>query len=210
RLQAMVRVVLPLAAPGLLAAGLFCFTLSWNEFLYALIFIADDSLKTLPVGLSEFVVSDFAFWGQLMAAAALASLPVIVVYIYLHKYMVQGLTAGGGEGGAGTTAPPEAGGIKKTDPRCLALRVSAPRVRTSNDAVSPPASWRRCSSGSPSAAATSPRCPSAPPTPSRRSTSHSSPRSITDRPVLRRRNRPAPASSSAAASTLKSIRSVPS
>ena len=48
RVQAMVRVVLPLAAPGLLAAGLFCFTLSWNEFLYALIFIADDSLKTLP------------------------------------------------------------------------------------------------------------------------------------------------------------------
>jgi len=98
RVQAMVRVVLPLAAPGLLAAGLFCFTLSWNEFLYALIFIADDSLKTLPVGLSEFVVSDFAFWGQLMAAAALASLPVIVVYIYLHKYMVQGLTAGAVKG----------------------------------------------------------------------------------------------------------------
>ncbi|HEY7037729.1 MAG TPA: carbohydrate ABC transporter permease [Methylomirabilota bacterium] len=98
RVQALVYVVLPLAAPGLLAAGLFCFTLSWNEFLYALIFIADDSLKTLPVGLSEFVVSDFAFWGQLMAAAALASLPVIVVYIYLHKYMVQGLTAGAVKG----------------------------------------------------------------------------------------------------------------
>jgi multiple sugar transport system permease protein len=98
RVQALVHVVLPLAAPGLLAAGLFCFTLSWNEFLYALIFIADDSLKTLPVGLAEFVVSDFAFWGQLMAAAALASLPVIVVYIYLHKYMVQGLTAGAVKG----------------------------------------------------------------------------------------------------------------
>ena len=98
RVQALVHVVLPLAAPGLLAAGLFCFTLSWNEFLYALIFIADDSLKTLPVGLSEFVVSDFAFWGQLMAAATLASLPVIVVYIYLHKYMVQGLTAGAVKG----------------------------------------------------------------------------------------------------------------
>jgi multiple sugar transport system permease protein len=98
RVQALVRVVLPLAAPGLLAAGLFCFTLSWNEFLYALIFIADDSLKTLPVGLAEFVVSDFAFWGQLMAAATLASLPVIVVYIYLHKYMVQGLTAGAVKG----------------------------------------------------------------------------------------------------------------
>jgi multiple sugar transport system permease protein len=98
RIQALLRVVLPLAAPGLLAAGLFCFTLSWNEFLYALIFIGDDSLKTLPVGLSEFVVSDFAFWGQLMAAAALASLPVIVVYVYLHKYMVQGLTAGAVKG----------------------------------------------------------------------------------------------------------------
>jgi multiple sugar transport system permease protein len=98
RLGALRRIVLPLAAPGLLAAGLFCFTLSWNEFLYALIFIGDDSLKTLPVGLSEFVVSDFAFWGQLMAAAALASLPVIVVYVYLHKYMVQGLTAGAVKG----------------------------------------------------------------------------------------------------------------
>lgn len=98
RLQALRRIVLPLATPGLLAAGLFCFTLSWNEFLYALIFIADDSLKTLPVGLSEFVVSDFAFWGQLMAAAALASVPVIVVYIYLHKYMVHGLTAGAVKG----------------------------------------------------------------------------------------------------------------
>jgi multiple sugar transport system permease protein len=98
RLQTLRRIVPPLAAPGLLAAGLFCFTLSWNEFLYALIFIADDSLRTLPVGLSEFVVSDFAFWGQLMAAAALASLPVVLVYIYLHKYMVSGLTAGAVKG----------------------------------------------------------------------------------------------------------------
>ena len=56
------------------------------------------SLRTLPVGLSEFVVSDFAFWGQLMAAAALASLPVVLVYIYLHKYMVSGLTAGAVKG----------------------------------------------------------------------------------------------------------------
>ena len=59
---------------------------------------ADDSLRTLPVGLSEFVVSDFAFWGQLMAAAALASAPVVLVYIYLHKYMVSGLTAGAVKG----------------------------------------------------------------------------------------------------------------
>jgi len=98
RMQALLRVLLPLAAPGIVASAIFAFTLSWNEFLYALIFIGDDSLKTLPVGLSEFVVSDFAFWGQLMAAAALASSPVIVVYVYLHKYMVQGLTAGAVKG----------------------------------------------------------------------------------------------------------------
>src|SRR5207245_10331561 len=97
-LQRLWTSVLRLRAPGLLAAGHFCFTLSWNEFLYALIVIADDSLRTLPVGLSEFVVSDFALWGQLMAAAALASLPVVLVYIYLHKYMVSGLTAGAVKG----------------------------------------------------------------------------------------------------------------
>jgi len=98
RFGAFRRVILPLAAPGVLAASLYAFTQAWNEFLYALIFIADDNLRTLPVGLSEFVVSDFAFWGQLMAAAALASLPVVVVYIYLHKYMVGGLTAGAVKG----------------------------------------------------------------------------------------------------------------
>src|SRR5262249_14468381 len=98
RLQTLRRIVLPLAAPGLLAAGLFCFTLSWNEFLYALIFIADDSLRTLPVGLSEFVVSDFAFWGQLMAAAALAGARVVIVHIDLHKDVVSAPPAGAGRG----------------------------------------------------------------------------------------------------------------
>ena len=85
RLGAMFRVILPLALPGIVTALIFTF-------------IADDNLRTLPVGLSEFVVSDFAFWGQLMAAAALASLPVVLVYIYLHKYMVSGLTAGAVKG----------------------------------------------------------------------------------------------------------------
>src|SRR3989454_12039842 len=85
RVQAMVRVVLPLAAPGLLAAGVFCFTRSRNEFLYAVIFIADDSLNALPVRLSEVGVPDFAFLGQLLAAAAPAALPVSLDYIYLHK-----------------------------------------------------------------------------------------------------------------------------
>jgi multiple sugar transport system permease protein len=98
RSQAFVRIILPLSTPGLLAAGLFCFTLSWNEFLYALIFISSDKLRTLPVGLNEFLTSDVAFWGQLMAAAFLASVPVVVFYVYLQKYMIQGLTAGAVKG----------------------------------------------------------------------------------------------------------------
>jgi multiple sugar transport system permease protein len=98
RLQAFVRVVLPLAVPGILAAGLFCFTLAWNEFLYALIFISSDRLRTLPVGLNEFLTADVYNWGQLMGAAFLAALPVVVFYIYLQKYMIQGLTAGAVKG----------------------------------------------------------------------------------------------------------------
>lgn len=98
RTQAFVRVLLPLSAPGILAAGLFCFTLAWNEFLYALIFISSDRLRTLPVGLNEFLTADVYNWGQLMGATFLAALPVVVFYIYLQKYMIQGLTAGAVKG----------------------------------------------------------------------------------------------------------------
>jgi multiple sugar transport system permease protein len=98
RTQAFVRVILPLATPGILAAGLFCFTLAWNEFLYALIFISSDRLRTLPVGLNEFLTADVYNWGQLMGATFLAALPVAIFYIYLQKYMIQGLTAGAVKG----------------------------------------------------------------------------------------------------------------
>jgi multiple sugar transport system permease protein len=96
--QAFVRVILPLATPGILAAGLFCFTLAWNEFLYALIFISSDRLRTLPVGLNEFLTADVYNWGQLMGATFLAALPVVIFYIYLQKYMIQGLMAGAVKG----------------------------------------------------------------------------------------------------------------
>jgi multiple sugar transport system permease protein len=98
RTQAFARVILPLATPGILAAGLFCFTLAWNEFLYALIFISSDRLRTLPVGLNEFLTADVYNWGQLMGATFLAALPVVIFYIYLQKYMIQGLTAGAVKG----------------------------------------------------------------------------------------------------------------
>jgi multiple sugar transport system permease protein len=98
RFGAFVRVVLPLAAPGVLAAGLYAFTQAWNEFLYALVFITDVKLRTLPVGLSTFITGDVYGWGFLMAGAVLTTLPVIAAYVYLQKYMVEGLTAGSVKG----------------------------------------------------------------------------------------------------------------
>jgi len=98
RFGAFARVVLPLAAPGVLAAALYAFTQAWNEFLYALVFITDGRLRTLPVGLASFITGDVYGWGYLMAGAVLTTLPVIAAYIYLQKYMVEGLTAGSVKG----------------------------------------------------------------------------------------------------------------
>jgi multiple sugar transport system permease protein len=98
RFGAFRRIILPLAAPGVLAAGLFAFTQAWNEFLYALVFISDVKQRTLPVGLSTFITGDVYGWGYLMAGAVLTTLPVILVYTYLQRYMVEGLTAGSVKG----------------------------------------------------------------------------------------------------------------
>jgi len=98
RFGAFWRILLPLAAPGLLAAALYAFTQAWNEFLYALVFITNVKLRTLPVGLSSFITGDVYGWGYLMAGAVLTTLPVIAAYIYLQKDMVEGLTAGSVKG----------------------------------------------------------------------------------------------------------------
>jgi multiple sugar transport system permease protein len=98
RFGAFYRIVLPLSAPGVLAAALYAFTQAWNEFLYALVFITDARLRTLPVGLASFITGDVYGWGYLMSGAVLTTLPVIAAYIYLQKYMVEGLTAGSVKG----------------------------------------------------------------------------------------------------------------
>ncbi|MGE5262644.1 MAG: carbohydrate ABC transporter permease [Acidobacteriota bacterium] len=99
RLQAMIRIVLPLALPGLLSVGIFSFTLSWNEFIYALVFLSDASIKTIPVGVtSELIRGDSFFWGELMAGALLGSVPVALIYSFFVEYFVAGLTAGAVKG----------------------------------------------------------------------------------------------------------------
>ena len=99
RFQAMLRVVLPLSVPGLLSAGIFAFTLSQNEFLYALIFLTRSDIRTVPVAaIAELIRGDVFFWGQLMAAALLGSIPVAIIYSFFVEHYVAGLTAGAVKG----------------------------------------------------------------------------------------------------------------
>ena len=93
RWQAMLYIVIPVALPGILSAGIFAFTLSWNEFIYALVFLSSPEQKTVPVGVvSELIRGDVFFWGPLMAGALLGSIPVAIVYSFFVEHYVAGLT----------------------------------------------------------------------------------------------------------------------
>jgi len=93
RWQILVRIILPLAVPGLISAGIFAFTLSWNEFIYALTFVSSSEVKTVPVGvITELVEGDVYHWGSLMAGALFGSLPVAILYSFFVEYYVSGLT----------------------------------------------------------------------------------------------------------------------
>jgi len=93
RWQILTKIVLPLAVPGLISAGIFAFTLSWNEFIYALTFVSSSEVKTVPVGVvTELVEGDVYHWGPLMAGALLGSLPVAFIYSFFVEYYVSGLT----------------------------------------------------------------------------------------------------------------------
>jgi multiple sugar transport system permease protein len=93
RWKAMMYIILPVAVPGIMSAGIFAFTLSWNEFIYSLVFLSSPAQKTVPVGItSELIRGDVFFWGQLMAGALLGSIPVAIVYSFFVEHYVSGLT----------------------------------------------------------------------------------------------------------------------
>jgi multiple sugar transport system permease protein len=91
-------IILPLAAPAIATAAIFSFTTSWNEFLYAASLVASDGLKTLPLGISGFILADSFVWGSMMAAATIATVPMVILFILLQRYVVQGLTLGAVKG----------------------------------------------------------------------------------------------------------------
>ena len=93
RFEILWKIILPLSVPGLISAGIFAFTLSWNEFIYTLTFISSSEVKTVPVGVvTELVEGDVYHWGSLMAGALLGSLPVAVLYSFFVEHYVSGMT----------------------------------------------------------------------------------------------------------------------
>ena len=99
RWGALWRVVFPLAAPGIMASGLFAFLVSWDEYLYTFTLISDDKLRTLPVGLVLRYFGQFSYdWDQIMTLSLLMSLPIMLLFTVFQRYLLQGLTAGAVKG----------------------------------------------------------------------------------------------------------------
>ena len=98
RLGALVRVILPMSLPALAVVAFFSFTQAWNEFLYANVFVNSVEARTITMGLTLFVVEDVFFWGPMMAAACLATVPPVVVYLVFQRWVVKGLTLGAVKG----------------------------------------------------------------------------------------------------------------
>jgi multiple sugar transport system permease protein len=96
--RAVLHVVLPLALPGLIASGIFTFILAWNDFLFALVLITSEELKTLPVGVNDLFNATIVDWGMIMAAGVMITVPTIVFFVAVQRYLVQGWGAGGVKG----------------------------------------------------------------------------------------------------------------
>lgn len=94
-LQALWKVVLPIALPGLAVVATFAFTLSWNEYLYALVLTTSPSQQTVPIGISSFRYSDNYIWGLIMSSSVIASIPAVLLYMFAQRYMITGLSSGG-------------------------------------------------------------------------------------------------------------------
>lgn len=98
RLGALARVILPMSLPALAVVAFFSFTQAWNEFLYANVFVNSPDARTITTGLTLFIVEDVFFWGPMMAAACLATIPPVVVYLVFQRWVVKGLTLGAVKG----------------------------------------------------------------------------------------------------------------
>mgnify|MGYP001286687858 CR=1 FL=1 len=97
-LGTFIRIVLPLSLPGIFSVAIFVFVLSWNEFLFASIVMTSSDLKTVPVGISEFITSFDIRWGEIMALGTLATVPVVVLFSLVQRYFLRGVLSGAVKG----------------------------------------------------------------------------------------------------------------
>ena len=99
RVRVLWSILLPLTIPGLLAVGIYTFLNAWDDFLMALTIMQDMNMKTLTVGLAQSFLGEYAYdYGALMAFSLCGSLPVVLIFIFLQKYMISGMTAGAVKG----------------------------------------------------------------------------------------------------------------
>ncbi|MBI4573119.1 MAG: carbohydrate ABC transporter permease [candidate division NC10 bacterium] len=98
RLRAVIYVVLPLALPGIIATSIFTFILAWNDYIFTRILIASDELKTLPVGVQDLFHSALTDWGLIMAAAMMITIPALLFFVTVQRYLIRGWGAGAVKG----------------------------------------------------------------------------------------------------------------
>jgi multiple sugar transport system permease protein/raffinose/stachyose/melibiose transport system permease protein len=98
RVGVLFRIVLPLSLPGIVAVIVYAFVTTWNEFIFALCFATDSTVKTLPIGLAEFSTEFNTDWGGVMAASLVMTLPVALLFLSMQRLFVSGLTAGATKG----------------------------------------------------------------------------------------------------------------
>jgi arabinogalactan oligomer/maltooligosaccharide transport system permease protein len=98
RMKALHHIILPISGPGIAAVGMYAFIRSWNEFLFALVLLQTRDLQTLPLGLTNFM-EEFAFrWDLIMSGSAITTVPVLFFFLFMQRFIVQGLTAGAVKG----------------------------------------------------------------------------------------------------------------
>jgi len=95
RLEVIYRIVLPLSAPAIVSVFIYAFMISWNEYLFASVFINSSELRTLPLGLNQLFYTQHYVWGRMMAASILTAVPVIILFLSIERFITSGLTFGG-------------------------------------------------------------------------------------------------------------------
>jgi multiple sugar transport system permease protein len=98
RASVLFRIIMPVTLPALAVTAFFSFTLSWNEYLYASVFVSDVNARTIPTGIPSFIIEDVFFWGPMMASTVLSAIPPLAVYFVFQRWLITGLTLGAVKG----------------------------------------------------------------------------------------------------------------